>query len=106
MGTGWYLDSAGEKDLIYQTMTTIEESLSMAGILVAIAGTLHYIQSTFGEIRIGLSGEREPAARADSQVPAAPPSRELAPQPVLATTVDEASRRSANADRPSAPAAV
>jgi hypothetical protein len=106
MVSGWRFDSVGEKDLIYQTITTIEESLSMAGILVAIAGTLHYIQSTFGEIRIDLSGERGPAALAGSQVLASPPNGELVPRPAMALMAREPDRENADAGRPSAPAAV
>jgi hypothetical protein len=64
MSSGWYLDAVGTKDLVYQTLTTIEETLSMAGIVVALTGTLHYLQHTFTDIRIGLRGDAAPPAPA------------------------------------------
>ncbi|HEX5167304.1 MAG TPA: hypothetical protein VFV93_17990 [Thermomicrobiales bacterium] len=58
MMSGWYLDRSGSEDFVYQILTTFEESLSMAGIFVAIAATLHYIQVHLGEVRIALHGIR------------------------------------------------
>jgi hypothetical protein len=52
---GWYADISGsETDLLYQTITSFEEFFGMAGILVAIAATLHYAQVHFGEVRVAL----------------------------------------------------
>jgi hypothetical protein len=85
MCSGWYLDAVGEKDLVYQTLTTIEETLSMAGIVVAITGTLHYLQHTYRDIRIVLSGSEARPVR----VPA--DGGEVSPTAVHAPSVRRAS---------------
>jgi hypothetical protein len=105
--SGWYLDSVGGNDLIYKTITTVEETCGMLGILIAIAATLYYIQRTFGEIDISLSGDGEAVARDITQPVAAPPVplTELAPQPVLTITAQEPERGKVNGERPSTPTA-
>lgn len=85
MVSGWYADLSGSKtDLLYQTITSFEEFFGMAGILVAIAATLHLAQAYFGELRLSLYDGVE-AAAANATRPAEPaPSVALArPRTVL-----------------------
>ena len=61
MLAGWYVDATsqvtGEEDLIYQTLASFEEFLGMAGVVVAIAATLHYLQHYIGEVHVSLSDQ-------------------------------------------------
>jgi hypothetical protein len=66
MLSGWYVDVAGGPDVIYQVLTTVEETLAIVGIFVAIAATLQFVQSNFGGVSIALGepgtieGQRAP----------------------------------------------
>ncbi|MFW6075882.1 MAG: hypothetical protein ACOC9Y_09820, partial [Chloroflexota bacterium] len=52
---GWYVDWSGNQDhIIYHSISSIEEFLGMAGIFLAIAGTLHYLQRHYGAILLQL----------------------------------------------------
>lgn len=87
--SGWYADISGsETDLIYQTITSFEEFLGMAGILVAIAATLHYAQTYVGEIRLALLDRH--LVESESAPIAGPPPDPLldAPQLVEAIPVE------------------
>jgi hypothetical protein len=53
--SGWYASLSGsESDFFYQTISSFEELGGMAGIVVAIAATLHYAQIHVGDIGITL----------------------------------------------------
>ncbi|MES2498949.1 MAG: hypothetical protein V4570_00320 [Pseudomonadota bacterium] len=49
---GYYYSFHLNFDFIYVTLTTIEESLEMAGLVVFIFGLLDYIKSNFAEIKL------------------------------------------------------
>lgn len=51
--SGWYTDISGSTtSIIYQTISSFEEFLGMAGIFVAIAAMLHYVQHHYGEVHV------------------------------------------------------
>lgn len=91
MFSGWYVDISGEQDFIYHALTTVEESLAIAGIFVAIAATLQYIQSNFGGFSIALG---EPSVAIDqgaSTLTVPRPAEAVVPQPVSAYATEQSS---------------
>ena len=63
---GSYAESHGSKNLTYNMITTIEEGLEMAGLIVFIYALLVYIADTYKEVRFRFNGIRGEAARIDS----------------------------------------
>ncbi len=52
---GWYASINGTDNLVYDLLTTIEETLEMLGVAVFIYSLLSYIKINFGEIVIHFS---------------------------------------------------
>ena len=48
---GWHHKTYGDDNLTYSFITTAEELLEMAGIIVFIHALLHYMITTIGEVR-------------------------------------------------------
>lgn len=75
------LIEGGERGLLYETMTSVEEFAGLIGIVIAIAALLLYIERFFGEVDIRLAGDQiaghEPA-------PVLPRPRTLSPGAVPA----------------------
>jgi hypothetical protein len=49
---GWYAELNGTTDLAYNAITTIEESLEMAGLIVFIDALLAYLAGHFGAVEL------------------------------------------------------
>jgi hypothetical protein len=66
--SGWIADNYGTASLGYQVVSSIEELLGMAGVLVAIAGVLQVIQIRWGEVRLAMGSSQEPGQRTASPI--------------------------------------
>jgi hypothetical protein len=49
---GRYIDFYGHQNLISSMITTVEESLEMAGLIIFIWALLKYCGDTYGEVRL------------------------------------------------------
>ncbi|MFA5260315.1 MAG: hypothetical protein WC450_03710 [Candidatus Omnitrophota bacterium] len=56
---GNYADLHGQKNLIFGMMTTVEESLEMAGVIIFIWGLLVYIADNYREVLFSFRGVEE-----------------------------------------------
>jgi hypothetical protein len=63
---GHYAESHGQNNLIFGVMTTVEESLEMAGIIVFIRGLLAHIADNYKEVRFLFHEAQEMACPAAS----------------------------------------
>jgi hypothetical protein len=55
---GWFAELHGTANLTYATITTVEESLEMAGVIIFIWALLVYIADNYKEVRFRFEGVR------------------------------------------------
>jgi hypothetical protein len=53
---GMYAELHGRRNLTYGVITTIEETLEMVGMSVAVLGLLEYLRDHVGRVRLGIAG--------------------------------------------------
>ena len=53
---GMYAETHGQRNLVYGLITTVEETLEMAGMSIAAFALLEYLRDHIGRIRISISG--------------------------------------------------
>jgi hypothetical protein len=53
---GWYVATQHYDDFVFSIMSTIEESLELAGVILLIRALLDYVESTIGEICLVVGG--------------------------------------------------
>jgi hypothetical protein len=59
---GAYEELYGRKNLTYNMLATVEESLELAGLIIFIYALLAYLAANYGEVRLRFSGEGEQVA--------------------------------------------
>ncbi|MGH2544507.1 MAG: hypothetical protein ACRDIB_17075 [Ardenticatenaceae bacterium] len=63
---GWYVEQNGADNLIYTMITTTEETLEMAGLILFIHVLLRYISLNVGVIRLRI-GDSQPASEGGAE---------------------------------------
>lgn len=58
---GWLFERRGE-DVLYASATTVEESLGLLGVVIALGALLTYIRDLLAPLRITVAGKRTSAA--------------------------------------------
>jgi hypothetical protein len=56
---GWYEGNFGDNNLLYDMITTFEESLEMSGVILLIYSLLDYIGTTFDQFSVNLVNQQE-----------------------------------------------
>jgi hypothetical protein len=67
---GRYAEVHGQRNLPYGIITTVEETLEMVGMSVAVLALLEYLRDRVGRIRLGVAPLSRPIAGLSGDVPA------------------------------------
>jgi hypothetical protein len=59
--SGMYAETHGQRNLVYGVITTIEETLEMVGMSVAVFALLEYLRDNIGRVRVGVAADAEPS---------------------------------------------
>ncbi|WP_224996776.1 hypothetical protein [Cesiribacter sp. SM1] len=66
----YYFTTTGKRGLVFDTLTTIEETMEMAGILIFLHALLCYIDQSLGGISIQISSQNSQPVTAESRIKA------------------------------------